>query len=133
MNHCKINKSSKPIVSGIPPKKYLDKKTDMKEKQPEHYPVPVDQEVIDNYLWYRNMLEEFKQQKLTLLENNTKFRKHLRVFESRKDDNILVYTRIKKALKENDEMLFEMLLKIERNIEELREIVERNKHLEDRI
>ena len=132
MNHCKINKSSKPIVSGIPPKKYLDKKTDMKEKQPEHYPVPVDQEVIDNYLWYKNMLEKFEQQKIEA-ERNTSLRKFVRVFESRKDDNILVYTRIKKALKENDEMLFEMLLKIERNIEELREIVERNKHLEDRI
>ena len=89
----------------------------------------VDQEVIDNYLWYRNMLEEFKQQKLTLLEDNTKFRKHLRVLESRNNDDIFLYSRIKKALKENDEML----LKIERNIEELREIVERNKHLEDRI
>ena len=88
----------------------------------------VDQEVIDNYLWYRNMLEEFKQQKLTLLEDNTKFRKHLRVLESRNNDDIFLYSRIKKALKENDEML----LKIERNIEELREIVERNKHLEDR-
>ena len=90
----------------------------------------VDQEVIDNYLWYRNMLEEFKQQKLTLLENNTKFRKHLRVFESRKDDNILLYARIKKALKENEETF---LIRVELNIEELREIVERNKHLEDRI
>jgi vacuolar-type H+-ATPase catalytic subunit A/Vma1 len=99
----------------------------MKEKQPEHYPVPVDQEVIDNYLWYKNMLEKFEQQKIEA-ERNTSLRKFVRVFESRKDDNILVYTRIKKALKENDEML----LKIERNIEELREIVERNKHLEDR-
>ena len=89
----------------------------------------VDQEVIDNYLWYRNMLEEFKQQKLTLLEDNTKFRKFLKMFESRKDENILFYTRIKKALKENKETLS----KVERNIEELREIVERNKHLEDRI
>ena len=114
------------------PKKYLDKKTVMQEKQPEHYPVPVDQEVIDNYLWYKNMLEKFEQQKIEA-ERNTSLRKFVRVFESRKDDNILVYTRIKKALKENDEMLFEMLLKIERNIEELREIVERNKHLEDRI
>jgi hypothetical protein len=130
MNHCKINKSSKPIVSGIPPKKYLDKETDMKEKQPEHYPVPVDQEIIDNYLWYRNMLEEFKQQKLTLLEDNTKFRKHLRVLESRNNDDIFLYSRIKKALKENEETF---LIRVERNIEELREIVERNKHLEDRI
>jgi hypothetical protein len=129
MNHCKINKLSKPIVSGIPPKKYLDKKTDMKEKQPEHYPVPVDQEIIDNYLWYRNMLEEFKQQKLTLLEDNTKFRKHLRVLESRNNDDIFLYSRIKKALKENEETL----LRLGCNIEELREIVERNKHLEDRI
>ena len=129
MNHCKINKSSKPTVSVMPLKKYLDKKTDMKEKQPEHYPVPVDQEIIDNYLWYRNMLEKFEQQKIEVLESNTSFRKFLRVFESRKDDNILFYTRTKKVLKENDEML----LKIERNIEELREIVERNKHLEDRI
>ena len=56
----------------------------------------VDQEVIDNYLWYRNMLEEFKQQKLTLLEDNTKFRKFLKMFESRKDENILFYTKIKK-------------------------------------
>ena len=78
------------------------------------------------------MLEKFEQQKIEA-ERNTSLRKFVRVFESRKDDNILVYTRIKKALKENDEMLFEMLLKIERNIEELREIVERNKHLEDRI
>jgi hypothetical protein len=132
MNHCKINKSSKPTVSVMPLKKYLDKKTVMQEKQPEHYPVPVDQEVIDNYLWYKNMLEKFEQQKIEA-ERNTSLRKFVRVFESRKDDNILVYTRIKKALKENDEMLFEMLLKIERNIEELREIVERNKHLEDRI
>ena len=112
------------------PKKYLDKKTDMKEKQPEHYPVPVDQEIIDNYLWYRNMLEEFKQQKLTLLEDNTKFRKHLRVLESRNNDDIFLYSRIKKALKENEETF---LIRVERNIEELREIVERNKHLEDRI
>ena len=89
----------------------------------------VDQEVIDNYLWYRNMLEEFKQQKLILLEDSTKFRKFLKMFESRKDENILFYTRIKKALKENKETLS----KVERNIEELREIVERNKHLEDRI
>ena len=128
MNHCKINKSSKPTVSVMPLKKYLDKKTVMQEKQPEHYPVPVDQEVIDNYLWYKNMLEKFEQQKIEA-ERNTSLRKFVRVFESRKDDNIFVYTRIKKALKENDEML----LKIERNIEELREIVERNKHLEDRI
>ena len=110
------------------PKKYLDKKTDMKEKQPEHYPVPVDQEVIDNYLWYKNMLEKFEQQKIEA-ERNTSLRKFVRVFESRKDDNILVYTRIKKALNENKETLS----KVERNIEELREIVERNKHLEDRI
>ena len=89
----------------------------------------VDQEVIDNYLWYRNMLEEFKQQKLTLLEDNTKFRKFLKMFESRKDENILFYTRIKKALKENDETL----LKVGSNIKELREIIERNKHLVDRI
>ena len=102
----------------------------MKEKQPEHYPVPVDQEIIDNYLWYRNMLEEFKQQKLTLLEDNTKFRKHLRVLESRNNDDIFLYSRIKKALKENEETF---LIRVERNIEELREIVERNKHLEDRI
>ena len=88
----------------------------------------VDQEVIDNYLWYRNMLEEFKQQKLILLEDSTKFRKFLKMFESRKDENILFYTRIKKALKENDETL----LKVVSNIKELREIIERNKHLEDR-
>ena len=127
MNHCKINKSSKPTVSVMPLKKYLDKKTVMQEKQPEHYPVPVDQEVIDNYLWYKNMLEKFEQQKIEA-ERNTSLRKFVRVFESRKDDNILVYTRIKKALKENKETLS----KVERNIEELREIVERNKHLEDR-
>ena len=88
----------------------------------------VDQEVIDNYLWYRNMLEEFKQQKLILLEDSTKFRKFLKMFESRKDENILFYTRIKKALKENDETL----LKVGSNIKELREIIERNKYLEDR-
>ena len=130
MNHCKINKSSKPTVSVMPLKKYLDKKTVMQEKQPEHYPVLVDQEVIDNYLWYQNMLEKFKQQKIEVLESNTSFRKFLRVFESRKDDNILLYARIKKALKENEETF---LIRVERNIEELREIVERNKHLEDRI
>ena len=128
MNHCKINKSSKPTVSVMPLKKYLDKKTVMQEKQPEHYPVPVDQEVIDNYLWYKNMLEKFEQQKIEA-ERNTSLRKFVRVFESRKDDNILVYTRIKKALKENEETL----LRLGCNIEELREIVERNKHLEDRI
>ena len=89
----------------------------------------VDQEVIDNYLWYRNMLEEFKQQKREVLESITSFGKFLKMFESRKDENILFYTRIKKALKENKETLS----KVERNIEELREIVERNKHLEDRI
>ena len=88
----------------------------------------VDQEVIDNYLWYRNMLEEFKQQKLILLEDSTKFRKFLKMFESRKDENILFYTRIKKALKENDETL----LRVGSTIKELREIIERNKHLEDR-
>jgi hypothetical protein len=75
------------------------------------------------------MLEQFKQQKREVLEDNTKFRKFLKMFESRKDENILFYTRIKKALKENKETLS----KVERNIEELREIVERNKHLEDRI
>ena len=55
----------------------------------------VDQEVIDNYLWYQNMLEKFEQQKIEVLESNTSFRKFLRVFESRKDENILFYTRIK--------------------------------------
>ena len=89
----------------------------------------VDQEVIDNYLWYQNMLEQFKQQKIEVLESITSFVKFLKMFESRKDENILFYTRIKKALKENKETLS----KVERNIEELREIVERNKHLEDRI
>ena len=89
----------------------------------------VDQEVIDNYLWYQNMLEKFEQQKIEMLESNTSFRKFLRVFESRKDENILFYTRIKKALKENDETL----LRVGSNIKELREIIERNKHLEDRI
>ena len=64
-----------------------------------------------------------------MLESNTSFRRFLRVFENRKDDNILLYTRIKKALNENKETL----LKVERNIIELREIVERNKHLKDRI
>ena len=88
----------------------------------------VDQEVIDNYLWYQNMLEQFKQQKIEVLESITSFGKFLKMFESRKDENILFYTRIKKALKENKETLS----KVERNIEELREIVERNKHLEDR-
>ena len=88
----------------------------------------VDQEVIDNYLWYQNMLEKFEQQKIEVLESNTSFRKFLRVFESRKDDNILFYIRIKKALKENDETL----LRVGSNIKELREIIERNKHLEDR-
>jgi hypothetical protein len=89
----------------------------------------VDQEVIDNYLWYQNMLEQFEQQKIEVLESITSFGKFLKMFESRKDENILFYTRIKKALKENKETLS----KVERNIEELREIVERNKHLEDRI
>ena len=89
----------------------------------------VDQEVIDNYLWYRNMLEQFKQQKREVLESITSFGKFLKMFESRKDENILFYTRIKKALNENKETL----LKVELNIVELREIVERNKHLEDRI
>ena len=89
----------------------------------------VDQEVIDNYLWYQNMLEQFEQQKIEVLESITSFEKFLKMFESRKDENILFYTRIKKALKENKETLS----KVERNIEELREIVERNKHLEDRI
>ena len=89
----------------------------------------VDQEVIDNYLWYQNMLEKFEQQKIEVLESNTSFRRFLRVFENRKDNNILLYTRIKKALNENKETL----LKVELNIVELREIVERNKHLEDRI
>jgi len=89
----------------------------------------VDQEVIDNYLWYQNMLEQFKQQKIEVLESITSFRKFLKMFESRKDENILFYTRIKKALNENKETL----LKVERNIQELREIVERNKYLEDRI
>ena len=56
----------------------------------------VDQEVIDNYLWYQNMLEKFEQQKIEVLEDNTKFRKFLKMFESRKDENILFYTRIKK-------------------------------------
>jgi hypothetical protein len=88
----------------------------------------VDQEVIDNYLWYRNMLEKFEQQKREVLEDNTKFRKFLKMFESRKDENILFYTRIKKALKENDETL----LRVGSNIKELREIIERKKHLEDR-
>ena len=88
----------------------------------------VDQEVIDNYLWYQSMLEKFKQQKIEVLESTTSFKKFLKMFESRKDENILFYTRIKKALKENKETLS----KVERNIEELREIVERNKHLEDR-
>ena len=88
----------------------------------------VDQEAIDNYLWYQNMLEKFEQQKIEVLESITSFRKFLKMFESRKDENILFYTRIKKALKENKETLS----KVERNIEELREIVERNKHLEDR-
>jgi hypothetical protein len=88
----------------------------------------VDQEVIDNYLWYQNMLEQFEQQKIEVLESITSFGKFLKMFESRKDENILFYTRIKKALKENKETLS----KVERNIEELREIVERNKHLEDR-
>jgi len=91
--------------------------------------VLVDQEVIDNYLWYQNMLEQFEQQKIEVLESITSFGKFLKMFESRKDENILFYTRIKKALKENKETLS----KVERNIEELREIVERNKHLEDRI
>jgi hypothetical protein len=89
----------------------------------------VDQEVIDNYLWYQNMLEQFEQQKIEVLESITSFGKFLKMFESRKDENILFYTRIKKALKENKETLS----KVERNIEELREIVERNKYLEDRI
>ena len=89
----------------------------------------VDQEVIDNYLWYQNMLEQFEKQKIEVLESITSFGKFLKMFESRKDENILFYTRIKKALKENKETLS----KVERNIEELREIVERNKHLEDRI
>ena len=75
------------------------------------------------------MLEQFKQQKIEVLESIASFRKFLKMFESRKDENILFYTRIKKALKENKETL----LKVERNIEELREIVERNKYLEDRI
>ena len=75
------------------------------------------------------MLEKFKQQKIEVLESTTSFKKFLKMFESRKDENILFYTRIKKALKENKETLS----KVERNIEELREIVERNKHLEDRI
>ena len=88
----------------------------------------VDQEVIDNNLWYQNMLEQFEQQKIEVLESITSFGKFLKMFESRKDENILFYTRIKKALKENKETLS----KVERNIEELREIVERNKHLEDR-
>ena len=88
----------------------------------------VDQEVIDNYLWYQNMLEQFEQQKIEVLESITSFGKFLKMFESRKDENILFYTRIKKALKENKETLS----KVERNIEELREIVERNKHIEDR-
>ena len=88
----------------------------------------VDQEVIDNYLWYQNMLEQFEQQKIEVLESITSFGKFLKMFESRKDENILFYTRIKKALNENKETL----PKVERNIEELREIVERNKHLEDR-
>ena len=89
----------------------------------------VDQEVIDNYLWYQNMLEQFEKQKIEVLESIISFGKFLKMFESRKDENILFYTRIKKALKENKETLS----KVERNIEELREIVERNKHLEDRI
>ena len=88
----------------------------------------VDQEVIDNYLWYQNMLEQFEQQKIEVLESITSFGKFLKMFESRKDENILFYTRIKKALKENDETL----LKVGSNIKELREIIERNKHLEDR-
>ena len=89
----------------------------------------VDQEVIDNYLWYQNMLEQFEQQKIEVLESITSFGKFLKMFESRKDENILFYTRIKKALNENKVTL----LKVERNIQELREIVERNKYLEDRI
>ena len=79
----------------------------------------VDQEVIDNYLWYQNMLEQFEKQKIEVLESIISFGKFLKMFESRKDENILFYTRIKKALKENKETLS----KVERNIEELREIV----------
>ena len=56
----------------------------------------VDQEVIDNYLWYQNMLEQFEQQKIEVLESITSFRKFLKMFESRKDENILFYTKIKK-------------------------------------
>ncbi len=87
----------------------------------------VDQEIIDNYLWYRKTLEEFQQNKIIALEHNASFKEFLRVFECRKDDDIFLYTKIKKDLKDNEQTL----ARIERNIKELKDVVERNSFLEN--
>ena len=98
----------------------------MIEKPQEHFPMLVDQEIIDNYLWYRKTLEEFRKKKIIVLERNANWKQLLRVFESRKNDDMFQYFKVKKALKENEQTL----LRIERNIEELEDIVERNSVLE---
>ena len=98
----------------------------MIEKPHEHFPMLVDQEIIDNYLWYRKTLEEFRKKKIIVLERNANWKQLLRVFESRKNDDMFQYFKVKKALKENEQTL----LRIERNIEELEDIVERNSVLE---
>ena len=79
-------------------------------RQAEIFPVLIDQNQIDNYVWFQQTLDEFKNKKKIFLNSNANFRKTLNIFTNWHNDDDFEYSKsglirqihkVKRTLEEN--------------------------------
>jgi len=99
-------------------------------RQAEIFPMLIDQNQIDNYVWFQQTLDEFKNKKKIFLNSNANFRKTLNIFTNWHNDDDFEYSKsrllrqihkVKRTLEENKATLQQ----IENNIQECEDIIYR--------